>query len=107
MAETYVCDPEALVAWVEDARRACMLLFDDLEGDQLIGPGLTIVNPPLWEVGHVAWFYEKWVLRLHAGRESIHDSADALWAAPRAEANPRQHAPHLRQRARAARRRLR
>jgi len=79
MAETYVCDPEALVAWVEDARRACMLLFDDLEGDQLIGPGLTIVNPPLWEVGHVAWFYEKWVLRLHAGRESIHDSADALW----------------------------
>ncbi|MBT3269399.1 ergothioneine biosynthesis protein EgtB [Candidatus Poribacteria bacterium] len=79
MSGTYVCEPETLIEWVEDARRACLLLFDDLDGDQLIGPGLTIVNPPLWEVGHVAWFYEKWILRGHAGRDSVHDSADELW----------------------------
>ncbi len=79
MAAKYVCDPQTLVEWVEDARRACLLLFDDLEGDQLIGPGWTIVNPPMWEVGHVAWFYEGWVMRHLLGRDSIHDSADALW----------------------------
>lgn len=79
MSGTYVCEPSTLVDWVEDARRACLLLFDDLDDDQLIGPGLTIVNPPLWEVGHVAWFYEKWILRGHAGKASAHDAADSLW----------------------------
>ena len=42
-------------------------LLDDitreLDGAQWLGPKLAIVNPPLWELGHVAWFQERWCLR--------------------------------------------
>src|SRR5262249_12532350 len=40
---------------------------------------LAIVNPLLWEMGHVAWFGEKWVL-CHAGkRPPLRSDADALY----------------------------
>lgn len=53
-----------------------------LDGDRLLGPKLDIVNPPLWELGHVAWFQEYWCLRqLGPGRvaDSILPNADALY----------------------------
>jgi iron(II)-dependent oxidoreductase len=43
---------------------------------------LQIVNPPLWELGHLAWFQEFWCLRhRHGGspRESILPGSDALY----------------------------
>jgi iron(II)-dependent oxidoreductase len=39
---------------------------------------LPIVNPPLWELGHVAWFQERWVLR-REGQPSLRADADALY----------------------------
>ena len=39
-----------------DARRHTLSLVADLSDEQLIGPHLQIVNPLLWEIGHVAWF---------------------------------------------------
>ena len=33
---------------------------------RLIVPQIRIVNPPLWEIGHVAWFQERWCLRQRA-----------------------------------------
>jgi len=53
-----------------------------LEGERLLGPKLDIVNPPLWEIGHVAWFQEHWCLRWEGGRrlrDSILPNADALY----------------------------
>jgi iron(II)-dependent oxidoreductase len=53
-----------------------------LEGDRLLGPKLAIVNPPLWEIGHVGWFQEHWCLRYEEGkalRPSILAGADALY----------------------------
>ena len=38
-----------------------------LTGPQLLGPRLAIVNPPLWEIGHVGWFQEHWCLRYRPG----------------------------------------
>ena len=35
-------------------------------GEQLLGPRLAIVNPPLWEIGHLGWFQERWCLRYRA-----------------------------------------
>src|SRR5438874_4459323 len=51
-----------------------------IDGEQLLGPQLAIVNPPLWEIGHVGWFQEHWCLRWRDGRElapSILQNADA------------------------------
>ena len=53
-----------------------------LEGQRLLGPRLAIVNPPLWEIGHVAWFQEYWCLRRSAPggmADSILPGADALY----------------------------
>jgi iron(II)-dependent oxidoreductase len=71
--------PDVLAAWVRDARRRTRELIDDLDDGQLFGTPLTTVNPLLWEVGHVAWFSERWVLR-HANRRSpLRADADALY----------------------------
>lgn len=67
-----------------------------LEGERLLGPRLEIVNPPLWEIGHVAWFQERWCLRLQPsgsldaplreGADALYDSSavphDARWELP-------------------------
>lgn len=66
-----------------------------LEGDRLLGPRLAIVNPPLWELGHIAWFQEYWCLRrsvpgmpdsILAGADALYDSAkvahDTRWDLP-------------------------
>ena len=72
-------DEATLAAWVADARRRTVELYGDLADDELVVPYMRIVNPPVWELGHVAWFQEHWVLRHVLGRPPIHDGADALW----------------------------
>lgn len=68
-----------LAEWVQDARQRTLELIEDLTDDQLMGPRLAIVNPLLWEIGHQAWFQEKWVLRHAAGLPPIRTDADALY----------------------------
>jgi iron(II)-dependent oxidoreductase len=67
-----------LANWVRDARHRTCELVSDLANNQLIGPSLSIVNPLLWELGHVAWFQEKWVLR-RSGQRSLRRDADDLY----------------------------
>lgn len=60
-------DPDQLAAALSDARHYTLALFDSLAAagyDQPHQvPRLPIVNPPLWELGHTAWFAEWFVLR--------------------------------------------
>jgi iron(II)-dependent oxidoreductase len=67
-----------LCQWLQDARRRTLSLVEDLTDAQLIGPPLDIVNPLLWEIGHVAWFQERWLLR-RGGEPSCRPDADALY----------------------------
>lgn len=48
------------------ARARTLAYAKCLAPDQWLGPYLKIVNPPLWEIGHVAWFQEHWCLRYRA-----------------------------------------
>jgi iron(II)-dependent oxidoreductase len=68
-----------LAEWVSDARERTCALIADLTPGQLLGPGLPHVNPLLWEIGHVAWFQERWVLRHAAGQPPIRADGDALY----------------------------
>jgi gamma-glutamyl hercynylcysteine S-oxide synthase len=68
-----------LAAWVQDARARTLDLVSDLSDEELMGPRLAIVNPLLWEIGHVAWFQERWALRHAAGRPPIRPQADSLY----------------------------
>src|SRR5215470_2977682 len=68
-----------LAAWVQDARARTFDLVADLSDEQLMGPRLAIVNPLLWEIGHVAWFQEKWALRHAANQPPVRPGVDLLY----------------------------
>ncbi len=55
-----------LTACLADARAQLLRLFDALEA--CLPPGLEVrygaeLNPPRWELGHIAWFEEFWIAR--------------------------------------------
>jgi iron(II)-dependent oxidoreductase len=62
-----------------DARERTLDLVSDLSDEQLSVAEIDIVNPPIWEIGHVAWFQERWALRHLRGEHPIHPHADAFW----------------------------
>ena len=91
----------ALVQALRDSRARTWALVDDLAPTQWQVPCAPGVNPIAWELGHLAWFAEFWVLRgphtcdatgvttAHAaprwtGPDALFDSArlphDARWA---------------------------
>jgi iron(II)-dependent oxidoreductase len=77
-----LADPAALERDLVDARARALRVTADIDGERLLGPKLKIINPPLWEIGHVAWFQERWCLRWQAGgglADSILPGADALY----------------------------
>lgn len=54
---------EALRTALIDARAWTRAMYAHLAPAQRQVPYLKIVNPPLWEIGHVGWFQEYWCLR--------------------------------------------
>ena len=82
LADARIAKPHDLERDLLDARARALRVTRDLEGERLLGPKLPIVNPPLWEIGHVSWFQEYWCLRgrIDGSRgESILAGADALY----------------------------
>lgn len=78
---------------LREARGHTLTLVADLDDEQMIGPRLAIVNPLRWEIAHVAWFQEYWLLRHLLGQsptlsigDSLYDSAkvahDTRWDLP-------------------------
>ena len=74
-----VTSDSLLATWVRDARTRTTELVADLSDEQLMGPTLPIVNPLLWEIGHVTWFQEKWVLRHAGGQPPLRADGDTLY----------------------------
>lgn len=70
---------EALAEQLCEARRRTLDLVGDLSDQQMLGPRLKIVNPPLWEIGHCAWFQERWILRHLSGLPAYSDQVDRLY----------------------------
>ena len=68
-----------LLAQLREARARLMAVTEDLSFDELMGPKLAIVNPVLWEIGHVGWFHEHWTLRHSHGRPPLIERGDRLW----------------------------
>ena len=54
---------DRLAAALRDARSRTLATYSHLDLEALEVPYLPIVNPPLWELSHVAWFQEYWCLR--------------------------------------------
>ena len=89
---------QTLVQRLRAARERTLLLASDLTGSQLLGPRLAIVNPPLWEIAHVAWFQEYWCLRYRSEDDiapSMISAADALYDSARVPHDTRWDLPLL------------
>ncbi|MBI5786098.1 MAG: SUMF1/EgtB/PvdO family nonheme iron enzyme [Rhodocyclales bacterium] len=57
---------DVLAAGIRAARQRTLGLLDTYVaklGEELRVPYSAQLNPPLWEVGHVAWFYDVWLAR--------------------------------------------
>lgn len=70
---------DELATWVTDAAGRVLELVADLTDEQLVGPLLPTVNPLIWEIGHIAWFQELFVLRRACGRDPILPFGDAIY----------------------------
>ncbi len=64
---------------VRDADARTMDLTMDLDDQQLMGPRMSIINPMLWEIGHIGWFCEKFILRDRDHRNPIIKNVDDLY----------------------------
>ena len=69
----------SLAEELRDARARLLELVLDLDDARWMGPKLAIVNPIRWEIGHVAWFQEKWVLRHARNEEPQRADGDSLY----------------------------
>lgn len=71
-------DAQRLAEWVHDATDTLLSTVDDFtdDDDRWMGPYLNIVNPPIWELSHVGWFAEAFVLRRLHGRNSLMTNVD-------------------------------
>jgi iron(II)-dependent oxidoreductase len=71
--------PRDWVAIMREFRARTLDLVADLDDEQMIGPRLATVNPPLWEIGHVAWFAEFWVLRHLRKQQPVIENGDQIY----------------------------
>jgi iron(II)-dependent oxidoreductase len=68
-----------LVTQLREVRHRTRRLTEELSSAELMGPQIAVVNPVLWEIGHVGWFHEYWTLRHAHGCAPLIDRGDRLW----------------------------
>lgn len=91
MAEAAATRPsvDEIAAALRDARERTLAIVRDLTDEQLRVPLLPMLNPFLWELGHLAWFHEKWILRHLAGGQPLWPEVDDLYDSSRVEHDSR------------------
>ena len=70
---------DTLVHALLDARRVERELFDGIADGQLLGQQGHFLEPPIWEIGHVGWFQEYWILRHLDGAATLLPGSDAIY----------------------------
>ncbi len=82
---TGLYERDRLAVALRDARSRTWALYGHLDLGSLAVPCIPTVNPPLWELAHLAWFQEYWCLRDGANAQegalaaSRLDGADAMF----------------------------
>lgn len=68
-----------LVQAVQDARERTLALVQDLTDEQWVVPKMAIVNLVNWEIGHVAFFYDVFILRALGSDQFLLSDAEDLY----------------------------
>ena len=79
MSKQFKLPSEQLFQLVNDARGRTQELVTDLADEQLIVPKMEIVNPFRWELGHVAFFYDVFLLRVLGAEKFLLEGAENLY----------------------------
>jgi iron(II)-dependent oxidoreductase len=72
---------QSLIGALLDARRVELGLLEGLGDAQLLGVRGHFLEPPIWEMGHVGWFQEYWLLRRLDGAGPLLSGADGIYDA--------------------------
>ena len=64
---THRLTSDMLIAMLDNARQRTLELTEDLPVERHLGPKLSTVNPPQWEIGHVGFFHDYFVLHKFYG----------------------------------------
>jgi iron(II)-dependent oxidoreductase len=68
-----------LLAELDNTDRRTRALLEGLSEEQLAVPYLPGINPPIWELGHAAFFYETFILRALDGSAAAMPGYDEIW----------------------------
>ena len=68
-----------LVAELDNTDRRTRALIEDLTDEQLAVPYEPGINPPIWELGHAAFFYEYFLLRELGAAGARMPGTDEIW----------------------------
>jgi len=69
-----------LAQWLEESNGITRQILASLTPEECLVPQFDILNPPLWEFGHLTWFHEFWVHRDgQESKPSIMKDADYLF----------------------------
>lgn len=74
-----VLDAKTITQRVEEARRTTLALVDDLADEQLEIPYLATINPMRWELGHVGFFYDCFLLAALDGVPTLFEGGNDLF----------------------------
>lgn len=72
-------DKDSVLQALHQTRARTLALIDSLPEDRLSVPYHPGVNPPLWEMGHAAFFYEVFIRAELDGLPSYDPDMDDLW----------------------------
>jgi len=72
---------DTLLSALVDARQVELELLGGLTDSQMLGAQAHFLEPPIWEMGHVGWFQESWILRHLDGTTSLLPGSDRIYDA--------------------------
>jgi len=72
-------DRSSLIQELKNTQQKIVGLINTLSDDELSIPYHPGVNPPLWEIGHAAFFFEVFILKALDKEESFDPSMDDIW----------------------------
>jgi iron(II)-dependent oxidoreductase len=81
MAQLHGVGAGELSADLVDARRIELELLAGLADSEMLGARAHFLEPPIWEMGHVGWFQEYWILRHLAGAKPLLPGSDGIYDA--------------------------
>lgn len=70
---------DSLIQELNNTQQKIVALINALSDDELNIPYHPGVNPPLWEVGHAAFFFEIFILKALDQAESFNPAMDDIW----------------------------